>query len=210
MNRIQAVAVALLVGAVFVLCPSPHPVRAGSGDVILIYGWMGSAAKWDTAKAAYEAQGYTVHALTLPRDFSHAGDVKINAEYVQQYMTDHGIAQARIDGHSMGGITTLYLATVKRDPRILSGVMRDSGTVSGGVQCWFVPDSCTSSAAIKAIAASPPPAVPILLMRQPTTSGTDQYARCVRVFSISHNEFLTDSRVNAAAVAWPSVNPCGG
>lgn len=184
-----------------------QPASSAGGDVILLYGWHGTTSNWDTAKAAYQAQGYTVHVLQLPRNWDNAGDTAVNADFVQQYMTDHGLTSAKIDGHSMGGWLVLYLIRVRQDSRITSAVMRDTGLTSG-FTCYFVPDDCAGSAVQNAIASAPADSLPVFLFKNPNTVGADGYVDCVRTANLDHNSFLTDANVNAAAIAWPDTNPC--
>lgn len=170
------------------------------GIVLLLFGLNGSVSSWNTAKAAYEAQGYQVHALQLPRAGWSAGDTKVNADYVEGFIAQNGLTNVKVDGHSLGGWLALELIEVRKNPAITKGVLRDTG-----YGCFFgIPgDQCSGSALLTGIAAAvkaTPPTVPVLNLNHLSTAlpGVTK----LTVYNISHAAFLTDSRVNAAAVAW--------
>lgn len=206
----MVLAAAALLAAVVFACVASAPrssaaVPSTAGrHVILLHGWNGSASLWDTAKAAYEAQGYTVHALSLPRSGGSAGDTVVNADYVQAYIAGHGLTDVDLDSHSLGGMLALYLTLVRREPAVDAVVLRDSGY--GGIGCWVVPDLCSNSQVVTAVRNAPASAVPILNLNS-STAALPQ-VDCLRTYSLGHNEFLTNAAVNAVAVAWPEVNPC--
>lgn len=177
--------------------------EAASGDVILLHGWNGSASNWSTAKAQYESQGYTVHALALPRSGSSAGDMAVNADYVQGYIASNNLTGVKLDGHSLGGWLALYL-TLVRGENVTSVVLRDTGT-----GCWFgIPgDQCPGSALMAQINDAAPSSVPILNLSSKTTALPQ--VDCLKVYSgLAHNDFLSNSVVAAAAIGWPTVSPC--
>lgn len=179
--------------------------EAASGHVICLHGWNGSASNCDTLKARYEAQGYTVHALSLPRSGSSAGDTAINADYVQAYIASNNLTDVKLDGHSLGGWLALTVALVRQDGAVSSVVLRDSGY--GGIGCWLVPDLCSNSAAVAAVKNAPLSLVPILNLNS-STAPLPQ-VDCLKVYSgLAHNDFLTNPAVTAAAIGWPVVNPC--
>lgn len=182
--------------------------EAASGDVILLHGWNGNAADWANAKTAYEAKGYTVYALTLPRGGWAEGDTEINADYVQQYMTDHGITSARLDSHSLGGWLALTIAFVRDDPRVSSVVVRDT-KYTDGWGCLLVPDNCATSVIISAVEASANVADPLPVLN--LSSLTDQLpgVDCTRTYSgLNHAQYQTSATISAVAAQWPGVNPC--
>jgi pimeloyl-ACP methyl ester carboxylesterase len=178
----------------------PRTASAEGGDVILLHGWRGTASNWSAAKAAYEAEGYVVHALSLPASGDRAGDTVRNADYVTQYIRNYDLTDVKLDGHSLGGWLAMYLA--QSNPAVTSVVLRDTGT-----GCfWGIPgDQCTGSKLLAGIKANPP-TVPVLNLSSKTTQhpGVD----CTKVFNIGHNDFLTNVTVTANAIAWPAVNPC--
>lgn len=178
--------------------------EAASGDVILLHGWNGSASSWNTAKAQYEAQGYTVHALSLPRGGSSAGDTAVNADYVQAYIASHNLTDVKLDGHSLGGWLALYLALVRGED-VSSVVLRDTGT-----GCWFgIPaDQCSGSTLLAQVNSASASAVPILNLNH-STAGIPQ-VDCLKVYNLAHNDFLSNSAVTAAAIGWPGASPCAG
>lgn len=201
MRRIVALVVILAVlGAGGLLRSS----EAASGDVICLHGWNGSASNCSAMRAPYEAAGYTFHALSLPRSGSSAGDTAVNADYVQAYIASHNLTGVKLDGHSLGGWLALYL-TLVRGEGVSSVVLRDTGT-----GCWFgIPgDQCPGSTLLAQINGAPASSVPILNLSSKTTALPQ--VDCLKVFNLSHNDFLSNSAVTAAAIGWPAVNPCAG
>lgn len=176
--------------------------EAATGDVILLHGFNDSASDWNAAKAQYEGAGYTVHALALPRNGSSAGDTLVNADYVQAYIASHDLSGVKLDGHSLGGWLALYL-TLVRGEDVSSVVLRDTGT-----GCFFgIPsDQCPGSSLLAQINAAPASGIPILNLNHSTASITQ--VDCLKIFSLSHSDFLTNSAVGAAAIGWPGASPC--
>lgn len=195
---------ALLLAVVFACVASTPRSSAAGRHVVLLHGWNGSASQWNTAKAAYEAQGYTVHALPLPRSGGSAGDTLVNADYVQAYLRDRGLTDVKLDAHSLGGMLALTVALVRRDPAVTSVVLRDSGI--GGIGCWVVPDLCSTSAVVNAVKAAPASTVPVLNLNSSTAAMPQ--VDCLRVYDLGHNDFLSNTAVTAAAIGWPEANPC--
>lgn len=200
----------LILGAVFVAAllfgPADHTARAQTPPkvVILLHGFNGSPTNFSTAKAAAEAQGYKVYVPKLPYAGWSAGDTAKNAAFLQQYMTQNGITSAKLDGHSLGGWLAMYMALVVRDARVSSVVLRDTGT---GCFWGIPPDQCPGSTLLNQLAAAPYSAVPILNLNHLST--LHPQVDCTVVFNLSHDAFRTDARVNAAAIGWSGVNPCG-
>ena len=204
MVKLAAVLTAALCALVLLVSGS----SAASGDVILLHGWNGTAADWANAKSAYEAQGYTVHALQLPRDGSRLGDTAINADYVQQYMTTKGITSVRLDSHSLGGWLALTIAFSRDDPRVSSVVLRDSGYGSG-LGCWLVPDLCSGSAIVTAVENTATAADPIPVLHLSSESTVLPGVDCTKKISgYNHAQYQTSSVISATAAQWPGVSPC--
>lgn len=194
---------AALVALLLLVTIQPVGGQTTPKHVVLLYGWNGSPSNWNTAKTAYQAKGYTVHVLSLPRAGWSAGDTKVNADYVQSYIASKGLTDVKLDGHSLGGWLAMYVALVRQDPAVSSVVLRDTGT--GCV--WGIPgDQCLGSEMLKAITAAPQSPVPILNLNHLST--VHPQVDCTKVFNLSHSAFLTDSRVNAAAIGWSGVSPC--
>lgn len=192
--------------------------EAASKDVIFLHGWNGSAASWNTARAQYEAAGYTVHVLSLPRVGSSAGDTAVNADYVQGYIDSHDLEGVKLDGHSLGGWLALYLAfgchpAVSGTPAYCDGQSSVSSVVlrDTGYGCFFgIPgDQCSGSTMLTQINGAPPSGVPILNLSSKTAALPQ--VDCLKVYGgLSHNDFLSNSAVTAMAIGWPVTNPCAG
>ena len=200
--------VLVVVAAVIAAFTGIRSSDAESGDVILLHGWNGNAADWANAKAAYESMGFTVHALSLPRQGWAEGDTVINADYVQQYMTDHGITSARLDSHSLGGWLALTIAFSRNDSRVSSVVVRDTKYTEGW-GCVLVPDNCATSAIIAAVEAHASAAnpLPVLNLSSLTTQlpGVD----CTKTYTgLNHAQYQTSAMISAVASQWPGTNPC--
>ncbi len=176
--------------------------------VVLLHGWNRTANDWNTAKAQYEAAGFKVYALKLPKSGSRAGDTRKNADAVQAFITSNGLTDVMVDGHSLGGTLVYELIRVRRDARITAAVTRDSriqaSTGDTGLNCWFVPDQCEGGSQRKAILAAPLATVPILNVSASTAGQAD--VDCNRNKSLSHLAFLTDAQVTGWAIEWAKGN----
>lgn len=185
----------------------PKEVESSGRNIVLIHGWNGNTSSWNTAKAAYQANGDTVHVLSMPKNsfFMRSGDAVTNAKYVQKYIQDNNLTNVVLDGHSLGAMESLYIALVLKEPRVTSVVMRDTGFISGSA-CWLIPDLCTTSSFANAIKNASVNPIPIIHFSDQTTvlSQVD----CTRQFFLDHNAFQTNSQVIAEAIAWPITNPC--
>lgn len=182
--------------------------EAETGDVILLHGWNGKASDWANAKAAYEAEGYTVHALQLPRDGSKIGDTAVNADYVQAYMAANGITSARLDSHSLGGWLALTIAFSRDDPRVQSVVMRDTG-YGDGFGCWLVPDLCDGSAITTAVENTATVSDPIPVLHLSSETAVLPGVDCTkRLSGYNHAQYQTSATISAIAAQWPGVSPC--
>jgi pimeloyl-ACP methyl ester carboxylesterase len=204
------------------------PKAAGSAaaaqkveNVILLHGWYGDAESWDTAKAQYEAAGFKVFALSLPREGTQMGDTLVNARYVEDFISSHHLTNVQVDGHSLGGFVVYELVRVIRDPAIVSAITRDSAiqdwTGDFGPICsdWLtrllgstiIPDQCEGSLVRNLILQSAPADVPVLNISSRLTSQDD--VGCHRSYFIFHTDFLSDRRVTADAILWAEgINPC--
>lgn len=193
---VGVLAVVLLLGAF-----SLKSTEAVSKDVILLYGWNGTTSSWNTAKAQYEAAGYTVHILSLPRGGSSAGDTAINADYVEAYIASQSLSDAKLDGHSLGGWLALTVAVTRQNPNVGAVVVRDTG-----YGCFFgIPgDQCSGSVMLAQLNAAPQSSVPILNLSSKSTALPQEDAH--QTFSLSHNAFLSDAGVTAAAISWQDTN----
>lgn len=174
--------------------------------IILLHGWMGNAAQWDTAKAQYEAAGHTVHALNLPRNGATAGDTRINADYVESYIAANGLTNVQLDGHSLGGILAEYIAKVRANPAVTSVVARDSVPTTNWLYCLFAPDTCWFSAVVTEIrnAARQARWLDMNSLGQKWHADID----CMQKFTLAHNDFLTNTTVTAKAILWAQGGAC--
>lgn len=201
----------LLALIVFSLCILvPGQVNADGGrNIILIHGWNGNPTSWNTAKAAYQANGDTVHVLSMPKNslFMRSGDAVVNAKYVQTYIQQNHLTNVVLDGHSLGAMESLYIATVLREPAVVSVVMRDTGFISG-FSCYLIPDLCSTSSFANAIRNATQTSVPILHLSSDTV--VLPQVDCTKTYPLTHNAFQTDPVANSNAVGWPTTNPCGG
>lgn len=194
--------------------------EAASGqDVILLHGWRGTVGSWDTARPRFEADGDTVHVLPLPRNGDTKGDTIINADYVRAYISDHGLTNVKLVGHSLGGTLAVFVALGCHStftpgdavctgslPAVTSVVQLDSGY--GGIGCWIVPDLCSSSTVMSRIKAIAPTALPVLALK--SDNETYPHVDCRVVYTgLDHNAFQTTTPVLNQAAGWPETNPCG-
>lgn len=189
--------------------------QTSSMHIVLLYGWRGKTTSWDTAKADYEAQGYTVHVLRLPYSGLKAGDTAKNAAFVYDYIATNGLTDVKLDGHSLGGWLALFVAfgcspdpkqgCTGQNPAVSSVVLRDTGT---GCFWGQPPDQCDGSALRVKINSAPKSAVPILEVKTSITVVPPQ-VDCIQIRDdLEHNDFLSDHAVTAMAIGWPGVNPC--
>lgn len=197
----------LIIIFALVLLFLPKEVESSGRNVILIHGWNGNTASWDTAKAAYQANGDTVYVLSMPKNsfWMRSGDAVVNAKYVQSYIQNNHLNNVVLDGHSLGAMESLYIALVLKEPSVNSVVMRDTTFVSG-FSCWMIPDLCSNSAFAMAIKTASVNPVPIIHFSDQTAILPQ--VDCTRQFYLDHNAFQTNSQVIAEAIAWPVVNPC--
>ena len=209
MKKLAGVLAALVIGTA-VLSGSSQANE--TEHVIFLHGWTGNASNWTQAKAAYEAAGFTAHALNLPRAGTQAGDTWVNADYVENYIAQNGLSRVQVDGHSLGGTLVYELIRVRRNPAIVSAVTRDSnihGPATAGLFCWpglGVPDQCAGSVR-NGILSAPLADVPILNVSVAGAALADVDCNLKR--DISHANFPADATVTSWAVTWAQGgNPC--
>lgn len=194
---------------------TPQDTKAAGRDVILLHGWTRNASDWNTAKTQYEAAGFRVHALNLPANGQRSGDVDINANYVEEYISDNHLTNVQVDGHSLGGYLVYELIRVRKNPAITSAVTRDSavhGPAMTGIYCiegLGVPDQC-NGAERQQILSAPLATVPILnLGSAQYTSTSLPDVDCTKTYNLDHLAFSSNSQVTAAAIQWAKgENPC--
>lgn len=210
MRRLLAIMAIALLG---LLAPSVHETRAAPAQavppprvVILIHGWVSwfdqPVATWDTAKAAYEAHGDTVYVLRLPDDGNNSSAtnaIATNTAYIENFIATNHLTNVQLDGHSLGGWEVLNIVLIKRDPAVVSAVLRDTITCTSG-------NGCPSAAFLASLQGLQSP-VPVLAMNHLTDAlpGVD----CLRVYPTTpHNDFKLLASFTTIAEAWPAVNPC--
>lgn len=201
LNKLFIVFMVLLLGVVFqgstAQAATPKPT------ILLIHGLNGNTSTWNTAKAQYQAAGYTVYVLNLPYSGSRAGDSIKNAAYVNNFIAQNKLTNVQLDAHSLGGTVAFYIARVSKNPAVKSIVTRDSYIHSSGLvgfYCWTDPDECPGSAVRNAIFAAPVTNVPIMDLMHDNEA--DPETDCKFIYPIEHNSFLTDTRVTANAINW--------
>jgi len=204
---LRSILIASLLAVLFLFGNTAHSNAAGR-TVVLVHGWNGSPSSWNTAKSYYEANGDTVHVLSLPKNsfFMRSGDAVINAKYIQSYIQQNNLTNVVLDGHSLGAMESLYVATVLKEPRVTSVVMRDTGFISG-TSCWLIPDLCTTSAMASAIRSAANSPLPIFHANNDGVLVPN--VDCTKQYSLDHNAFQTNVAVNTTAVNWPASTPCG-
>lgn len=201
MKKYWLAAVLTVAAAIFAISPSES---ATGRNVILVHGWNGSTSSWATTKAAYEANGDTVHVLAMPKNsfLMSKGDGVVNAKFIQTYIAQNHLTNVVLDGHSFGAMESLYVALVLKDPAVKSVVLRDTGFVSG-LSCFAIPDLCSNSAMATAIKTAPVSSVPIMNLTSKTVALPQE--DCRKTYNIDHNAFQTNAAVIAAAIGWPEV-----
>ncbi|MEK6151894.1 alpha/beta fold hydrolase [Flavobacteriaceae bacterium 3-367] len=93
-----------------------HSKILGEGKpLVILHGFLGMSDNWKTLGAQYAKAGFQVHLIDQRnhgRSFhSDAFDYDILADDILGYTAQHGIGQAIVMGHSMGGKTAMQLAT---------------------------------------------------------------------------------------------------
>ena len=83
--------------------------------LIIMHGLFGMLDNWQTFGKALSKLGYEVHLLDMrnhgrsPHSLEH--NYQVMADDLEEYMDDHGIEEADILGHSMGGKVAMVFAT---------------------------------------------------------------------------------------------------
>jgi triacylglycerol lipase len=97
-----------LLGALGLAAPA-H--AAPTTPVVFVHGFAGSAANWTTAKAVFQAGGYSSDQL-FAYEYNSYGDNRTNAAglatYVANVLAQTGAAKVDIVNHSMGGLVSLW------------------------------------------------------------------------------------------------------
>jgi triacylglycerol lipase len=93
--------------------------------VVLVHGWLGAPANFNTMKAALQAEGYPVYAVKLPgqENVANAGAI---ATIVNTASAEHDNSKVDIVAHSMGGLSGRYYL------KFLGGAARVQTYVSMG------------------------------------------------------------------------------
>lgn len=89
-------------------------IEGEGDDIIIIHGFLGMSDNWKSIGKTLAGSGYRVHMLDVRnhgRSF-HSDDFTYDAMVsdVVKYMDHHGIANAFVLGHSMGGKIAMLLA----------------------------------------------------------------------------------------------------
>jgi len=89
-------------------------VGASDRHFIILHGFLGMGDNWKTHAKNWAEKGYCVHLVDQRnhgRSFwSEAFDYKVMAEDLSRYLDHHGVDQAIVLGHSMGGKTAMAFA----------------------------------------------------------------------------------------------------
>tara|TARA_B100001059_G_scaffold44533_1_gene36889 strand:- start:10960 stop:11730 length:771 start_codon:yes stop_codon:yes gene_type:complete len=89
-------------------------VGSGGDHFIILHGFLGMGDNWKTHAKQLTEKGYCVHLVDQRnhgRSFwSDKFDYKVMANDLLQYLNHHGIEQAIVLGHSMGGKTAMAFA----------------------------------------------------------------------------------------------------
>lgn len=198
------------VGLLLMGCGLNGAARADQPIVLLLHGGgENQGASWSAALAEYEAAGFRVYAPNLPHSGRTAGDTWKNADIIQALITANRWTSVIVDGHSLGGTLVYELIRVRRDPRIVKAITRDSSIQYDNVdifRCLGLPDSCYSDVR-KNILAAPLADVPVLSVSANGIARAD--VDCNKQRRLDHAAFVTDATVNAWAIQWAKgENPC--
>lgn len=92
-----------------------HSTILGEGDpLIILHGFLGMSDNWKTLGIQYAKKGYEVHLVDQRNHgksfWADEFNYTILAEDLKRYLEHHGLSQARILGHSMGGKTAMTFA----------------------------------------------------------------------------------------------------
>jgi pimeloyl-ACP methyl ester carboxylesterase len=97
-----------------------HAKIKGTGQpLIILHGFLGMGDNWKTLANAYAKEGFEVHLVDQrnhgrsPHD--DAFSYELLAEDLKTYLEENGISAASIIGHSMGGKTAMYFASLYPD-----------------------------------------------------------------------------------------------
>ncbi|MBF6135073.1 alpha/beta fold hydrolase [Nocardia otitidiscaviarum] len=131
------IVVALLAG----LCSATSAAAdTGREPVLLIHGWRGSVAQFDTMRAALEREGYPVYVVDLPGD-ENLANARTIADVAERARRAHGHDRVSLVGHSMGGLSARHYL------RFLGGTDTTRGYISMGTgqrgyapACLLAPD----------------------------------------------------------------------
>ncbi len=106
-----------------------HYSEYGSGEpLIILHGFLGASGNWHTLSRNVFAEHFQVYAVDQrnhgrsPHD--NRFDYEAMAEDLAAFMDEHGIDKAHLLGHSMGGKTAMYFATMYPE-RVLRLVVAD-------------------------------------------------------------------------------------
>ena len=84
--------------------------------LIILHGFLGMSDNWKTLGTQYASEGFQVHLLDLRnhgRSFhSHDFNYEVMAQDVLEYCVAHTIEKTNIIGHSMGGKTAMFFASL--------------------------------------------------------------------------------------------------
>ena len=97
-----------------------HSNVKGKGEpLIILHGFLGMGDNWKTLANAYAKEGFEVHLVDQrnhgrsPHD--NAFSYELLAEDLKVYLEEKGLSSANIIGHSMGGKTAMYFASLYPD-----------------------------------------------------------------------------------------------
>ncbi len=95
-----------------------HSQILGEGSPLLIlHGFLGMSDNWKTLGNKYSRKGMQVHLIDQRNHgksfWSDTFNYEVMADDLDQYMQEHGIGNAIVMGHSMGGKTAMQFACTR-------------------------------------------------------------------------------------------------
>lgn len=141
----RLIGLSLILALIVLLLGAARPVAAAGDPVLLVHGYRGNPASFDTMIGRFQAAGRTAVAIDLPSE-----DNVVNARAIRDFIAAQGWTRADIVGVSMGGLSSRYYVKKLKGTGVIDAYV-SLGTPQYGIWAacalpsWYGGQMCPSS-----------------------------------------------------------------
>lgn len=141
----RLIGLSFVVALIVLLLGAARPVAAAGDPVLLVHGYRGSPASFETMIGRFQAAGRTAVAIDLTSE-----DNVVNARAIRDFIAAQGWRTADIVGVSMGGLSSRYYVKELKGTGVIDAYV-SLGTPQYGIwsacalPSWYGGQMCPSS-----------------------------------------------------------------